>query len=114
MPIPSVTEITEDRLVIGIEGTSLKEQLPELRGGSTVPFYFQIVDYEPTLGGLILRQKIEGDDELGVDLIFSEEYNGCNKPRTDCPDPESEDDGASSLLASFTAAALAGASLLAF
>lgn len=109
MPIPSVTEISEDRLVIGIEGTSLKEQLPELRGGSQVPFYFQIIDFVPSLGGLILRQKIED-----IDLIFSEEYNGCNLPADDCVEPDSEADGASSLLASLTAAALAGASLLAF
>lgn len=95
--------------MIGIEGTSLKEQLPELRGGSDVPFYFQIIDYEPKIGGLILRQKIEDKK-----LVFSEEYNGCNLPREDCKEPDSEDDGASSLLASLTAAALAGASLLAF
>ena len=55
MPIDEVTEITDTKLVIGIEGTSLKEQLPELRGGSTVPFYFQIIDYDSTLGGRILR-----------------------------------------------------------
>lgn len=55
VPIPTKTKITEDMLVIAIEGTSLKENLPELRGGSDVPFYFQIIDYYPDgEGGLSL------------------------------------------------------------
>ena len=57
MPIPNKTQITEDMLVIAIEGTSLKENLPEVRGGSEVPFYFQIIDYYPDgEGGLSLMR----------------------------------------------------------
>ena len=58
VPIPSLTQITEDKLVIAIEGTSLKENLPEIRGGSEVPFYFQIIDKEEDAGKYtILRQR---------------------------------------------------------
>jgi len=84
--------------------------LPELRGGSDVPFYFQIIDYDSSLGGRILRERFD------TKLIFSEDYNGCNLP-AECVDDSEESDGAASLLTSFTAAssiiALAS-SLLAF
>ena len=49
------SSISEDRLFISIEGSSLKPLLPEVRWGSKVPFYFQIVDYEPEKRQWILR-----------------------------------------------------------
>lgn len=46
IPIKSLTSISEDRLVIAVEGTSLKPNLPDVRSGSKVPFWFQIMDYD--------------------------------------------------------------------
>ena len=40
VPIVDKTSISEDRLVIALEGTSMKQLLPEIRWGTTLPFYF--------------------------------------------------------------------------
>ena len=40
IPVPKYTTIQDDRLVMVIEGTSMKLNLPEVRGGSKVPFWF--------------------------------------------------------------------------
>lgn len=40
VPIKSISKIANDMLVIGLEGTSLKQRLPEVRWGSKVPFTF--------------------------------------------------------------------------
>ena len=55
VPIMDKSSISEDRLFISIEGSSLKPLLPEVRWGSKVPFYFQIVGYEPGKRQWILR-----------------------------------------------------------
>ena len=105
VPIQSKTVITEDMLVIAIEGTSLKENLPELRAGSTVPFYFQIIDYNLENAGYMLRQRFD------IELKWSEDYNGCNEP-AECKEDVVEE--GSSMLATFAASSIALASLLAF
>ena len=46
VPVHSKSSIEEDRMVLVIEGTSLKLNLPEIRTGSTIPFTFQIIDYD--------------------------------------------------------------------
>lgn len=57
VPIKGDSKIEEDRLVIAMEGVSLKTNLPEIRGGSKIPIRFQIVDYDPVnIGGRALRQ----------------------------------------------------------
>ena len=53
--IKDKSSISEDRLVISIEGTSLKQNLPEIRWGTKLPFYFQILDYEPKTKAWIIR-----------------------------------------------------------
>ena len=51
VPIMSKTSISNDMLVIALEGSSLKNHLPDVRWGypdgsfTTVPFTFQIFDY---------------------------------------------------------------------
>lgn len=85
MPIKKDSSISEDRLVIAIEGISLKKNLPEIRGGLRLPFYFQILDYEPNpLNAWKLRQRNI------VELVFSEDANTCTLPK-DCLDSELDD-----------------------
>ena len=106
MPVQSLTKIEDDRLVIVLEGTSLKLNLPEIRGGSEVPFYFEIIDFDKTIEGRILRQQFQ------VNLKWSEDYNGCNEP-ADCV-VETVEEG-TSMLSAFAASSIAlAASLLAF
>ena len=50
------TRITDDMMVLAIEGTSLKQKLPEVRWGSKVPFTFQILDFNPDTKAQIIRQ----------------------------------------------------------
>ena len=47
VPIKAKSSISEDRLVIAIEGSSLKPLLPEVRWGARLPIYLQIIDYDP-------------------------------------------------------------------
>jgi len=92
-------------LVIAIEGTSLKPKLPEVRWGSKVPFWFQILDYDVVTKAWTIRQRNT------VELQFAENPNECTLP-AECVDPDAEvvKEGASPL-ASFVVASLALASL---
>ena len=96
-------------LVIAIEGTSLKALLPEIRWGSTLPFYFQILDYTgaPYNAWRIRQRNI-------VQLTFSEDANSCTLPSTECVSEfELEEDGAASMWITAAASfALISASLL--
>lgn len=56
VPILDKTRITDDMMVLAIEGTSLKTKLPEVRWGSKVPFTFQILDFNPDTKAQIIRQ----------------------------------------------------------
>lgn len=56
VPIMDKTRITDDMMVLAIEGTSLKQKLPEVRWGSKVPFTFQILDFNPDTKAQIIRQ----------------------------------------------------------
>ena len=85
------SSVSEDRLVIAFEGVSLKKKLPEIRQGTEIPFYFQILDFEPApISAWTIRQRET------VNLKFADDVNKCTKPAT-CPDPDADDeDGAES------------------
>ena len=109
-PVNSLTFIEDDRLVITIEGSSLKPNLPEVRGGSTVPFWFQFHEYDKSNDAYYLRQR------QNVTLTFHDNPNACNLPK-DCEALVEEEDGALSLTTSMGAIAasvITLASLLSF
>lgn len=109
-PVKGTTFIEDDRLVITIEGTSLKPNLPEVRGGSTVPFWFQFHEYDPAIDGYYLRQR------ENVTLTFHDNPNACNLPK-ECESLVEEEEGAMSLTTSMGAIAASVvtlASLLSF
>ncbi len=91
-------------LVIALEGSSLKLNLPDVRGSSKIPLRFQILDYG-VLGGNIIRSKYD------VDLTWADDPNRCTIP-ADCPDPVVEEEKASYLLSSLSAFTLAASYLL--
>ena len=55
VPVGPKTMITDDRLVIVVEGISLKPYLPDVRGQTKIPIRMQIVDFIPAIEGYILR-----------------------------------------------------------
>lgn len=44
VPVPKYSTLSQDKLVITMEGIEYKEWLPALRNGSKVPFTFQFID----------------------------------------------------------------------
>ena len=105
VPVHSKSFIDEDRMVLVIEGTSLKPNLPEIRTGSTIPFSFQINDFDLEINGLIVRQL------TNVVLTFADDTNSCNLP-AECIAPVL-DEGAFSLM-SFGASTIILVTLLSF
>lgn len=107
IPVQWATTISNDRLVISVEGTSLKQYLPEVRGGSKVPFYFQFIDFDDFDTSLRRRQLDK------VDLIFQDDPNACNLPAT-CELPVEEEEGAFSLTTTLAASLFTVTALLSF
>ena len=85
--------------MISIEGTSLKKMLPEVRWGTTLPLYFQILDYDPSTKAWLIRQRNV------VEIAFSENPNSCTLPAV-CIDPEAEEEDGSKALAIMAATSL--------
>lgn len=110
MPVPDLTRIETNRLVLGFEGSNFKLNLPDVRGSTKIPVRFQITDYVTDLPGLMLRQKFD------VELIWADDPNACTWPG-DCKIEEevSADDAAfNSLTTTLSATVFAVATLLAF
>ena len=107
VPIKPKTTISEDRLVIAIEGSSLKTKLPEVRWGSKVPFTFQILDYSLETTAWIIRMRET------VELTFTDDPNSCTLPSTACIDPDAVLESAS-LFAVKSALSLAMVAMIAF
>ena len=55
VPVPELTRIETNRLVLAFEGSNFKLNLPDVRGSSKIPVRFQIIDYVDDLPGLMLR-----------------------------------------------------------
>ena len=107
VPIPELSRISEDMLIIALEGSSLKLNLPDVRGGSTGTLRFQLVDFDLTIPGRRIRDKYD------VDLTWSQYENRCTLP-ADCPDPVLEEESAVGMLSGVTAMMLAAVMALAF
>ena len=108
VPIPELSSISENQLVIALEGSSLKPNLQDVRGGSTGTLRFQIVDFDLTIPGRRIRDKYD------VDLTWSQFQNRCTLP-DDCPEPVIEEESAVSMLSSgVTTMMLAAIMALAF
>lgn len=108
VPIPELTKIENNRLVMAFEGSNFKLNLPDVRGSSEIPLRFQILDYNYDLEGRVLRSKFDAK------LIWADDPNACTWPG-DCKEEEVEDEGAfNSLTTTLCASAFAMATLLAF
>ena len=55
VPVPELTRIEPNRLVLVYEGSNFKLNLPDIRGSSKIPVRFQLIDYVADLPGLMLR-----------------------------------------------------------
>ena len=55
VPVPELTRIENNRLVLAFEGSNFKLNLPDVRGSSKIPVRFQLLDYVEDLPGLMLR-----------------------------------------------------------
>lgn len=105
IPVKDKTKIQEDMLVVVLEGTSLKTNLPELRAGSELPIHFQFIDTKVSDGARVIRQRNE------ISIKFWDDPNACTLPKS-CPRPD-EDEGAVATT-TFSAIAAAFISMLAF
>lgn len=107
VPIQKISKIQDDMLVFGLEGSNFKLNLPELRVGSSVPFRFQIVDFDTGISGRRLRQTVE------VTINWADDYHRCTKPFPCVAEEEPEEDFAVSLYG-LAASSLAFITMLAF
>ena len=103
VPIKGKTQISEDRLVFALEGSSLKELLPAIRGNSTVPFRFQILDYNVETDSRVLQAKHD------IALKWTDDFNRCTIPSACLVE---EKDAASTLFTTFTSTIFASAMLV--
>ena len=101
----ATTQTSYERFVISLEGSSLKQNLPPVRAGSSIKFWFQIIDYNPDIPGRVLRAKHV------VYMTWTDDFLRCTTPDP-CPEPEK--DAAMGLFSSVTAAVLLIASLFSF
>lgn len=94
-------------LVFGLEGSNFKQKLPDLRVGNSVPFRFQIIDFDQGNDGRRLRQTVE------VNIAMADDFHRCTKPFP-CVATVVEEDFASSLYYTFAASSLAFLTMFAF
>ena len=108
VPVPDKCLITDDLLILTIEGNSLKQNLPDLRAGSKFPITFQIINFDTVIQGYVLRQKF-------TKMIYmSDDVNGCNLPDTTCKPPPVQKEGAFSLTSLGVSFAIASLTFLSF
>lgn len=104
VPVAELTTVSEDQLVLVIEGNATNINLPDIRGGSSLVTKEAIIDSRP--GNVKVVQAIQD-----ITMTWSENQNRCTLP-ADCPDFTEEDSAqvlvasSAALLAAFTSLAL--------
>ena len=108
LPVKKYCSLSQDKLVITMEGIEYKKNLPAIRQGSVIPWTFLFID-KHTDSTRIIRLKEE------IELTFTRDLNRCTStPSYTCPIIETEVDNATMLTAYATTALAALVTFLSF